>query len=212
MSDVSIPVSATVEPLHAAAEPRRGRPGYDRDQVLDIAVALFNEQGYDATSVGQLALRLGLSRAALYHHFDSKEQLLEIALDSALSGLEGVLLEPGAAEGAAVERLEYVLRGAVRVLVEQLPNVTLLLRVRGNSEVERAALVRRRSFDQAIAALVRDAQAEGSLRADIEASIATRLLFGMVNSIVEWYRPGGAEGADELGDDVLKIALDGLRA
>lgn len=193
-------------------EPRRGRPGYDRDQVLDIAVVLFNEQGYDATSVGQLAARLGLSRAALYHHFDSKEQLLELALDSALGGLESVLHEPGAVQGPAVARLEHVLRGAVRVLVERLPHVTLLLRVRGNSDVERAALARRRSFDQAIAALVRDAQAEGSLRADIEASIATRLLFGMVNSIVEWYRPGGPEGAAELGDDVLRIALGGLRA
>ena len=209
MTESAAPAPA---PEPAAGETRRGRPGYDREQVLGIAVALFHEQGYDATSVGQLALRLGLSRAALYHHFDSKEQLLEIALDSALGGLEGVLLEPGAAEGSAAERLEYVLRGAVRVLVERLPNVTLLLRVRGNSEVERSALVRRRSFDQAIAALVRDAQAEGSLRADVEASIATRLLFGMVNSIVEWYRPSGPEGAAELGDDVLKIALDGLRS
>lgn len=193
------------------SEARRGRPGYDRDEVLAIAVGLFNEQGYDATSVGQLATRLGLSRAALYHHFDSKEQLLAIALDSAMGGLESVLLEPGARAGSAADRLEYVLRGAVRVLVERLPAVTLLLRVRGNSEVERAALDRRRSFDQAITALVRDAQAEGSVRDDVEASVATRLLFGMVNSVVEWYRPGGPESASELAEDVVRLAFGGLR-
>jgi hypothetical protein len=113
--------------------------------------------------------------------------------------------------GAAIDRLAAVLRGAVAVLVAELPHVTLLLRVRGNSEVERRALTRRRAFDQRIAALVRHAQREGSVRADIEASVAARLLFGMVNSLVEWYRPGGAEEPTRLADDVVATALDGLR-
>ena len=52
-----------VDPVPAAAR-RRGRPGYDRDEVLATAVALFNEQGYDATSVSDLAVRLGLFDAA----------------------------------------------------------------------------------------------------------------------------------------------------
>ncbi|UUT35032.1 hypothetical protein L2X98_32475 [Microbacterium elymi] len=60
-------------------------------------------------------------------------------------------------------------------------------------------------------ALVRAAQEEGSVRADVDASVATRLVFGMVNSLVEWYRPGGGESADQLARDVLAVALDGLR-
>ena len=51
------------------APARRGRPGYDRDGILAVAVQLFNEQGYDATSVSDLARRLGLAKSALYHHF-----------------------------------------------------------------------------------------------------------------------------------------------
>jgi len=190
---------------------RRGRPGYDQRQVLEIAVQVFIEQGYDATSVASLAQRLGLSKSALYHHFESKEALLEVALEEAIGSLEGVLREAGAQSGSAREQLEHVLRGAVRVLVEKLSYVTLLLRVRGNSDIERAALERRRAFDRQVTALVRAAQVEGTVRADLEASVATRLLFGMVNSIVEWYRPTGAEGAAELADDVLGVALDGLR-
>lgn len=173
---------------------------------------VFIEQGYDATSVSSLAARLGLSKSALYHHFASKEQLLAVALGEALDGLEGVLEESGAHDGSARDRLEHVLRGAVLVLVDRLANVTLLLRVRGNSDVERAALERRRAFDREVTALVRAAQAEGTVRADIDPSVATRLLFGMVNSIVEWYRPAGAEGAAELARDVLAVALDGLGA
>lgn len=198
--------------VDAIPEPvRRGRPGYDRQQILAVAVQVFNEQGYDATSVAALAGRLGLTKAAMYHHFDSKEQLLEVALDRALGGLEGVLRAPDATEGTAIGRLEAVVHGAVQVLVAELPYVTLLLRVRGNSDVERAALARRRAFDQRVTALVLQAQQEGSVRSDVSASVVTRLIFGMVNSLVEWYRPGGAEGADELSDDVLTVALAGIR-
>jgi AcrR family transcriptional regulator len=179
--------------------------------MLEAAVRVFNEQGYDATSVAVLTDRLGLSKAALYHHFDSKEQVLDASLERALGSLEAVLDTDEAMSGPAIGRLAAVLRGAVAVLVAELPHVTLLLRVRGNSEVERRALTRRRAFDQRIAALVRHAQREGSVRADIEASVAARLLFGMVNSLVEWYRPGGAEDPARLADDVVATALDGLR-
>ncbi len=190
---------------------RRGRPGYDQQGILDVAVAAFNQYGYDATSMGVLADRLGLSKSAIYHHFASKDEILERALDVALSGLEGVLNEADAARGRAADRLDQVLRGAVHVLVDKLPYVTLLLRVRGNTEVERRALARRRAFDKRVPALVSEAQSEGSLRSDIDVRIVERLLFGMITSIVEWYRPGGKEDADRLADDVVAVALDGLR-
>ncbi|GAA3634161.1 TetR/AcrR family transcriptional regulator [Microbacterium awajiense] len=195
----------------AAVPARRGRPGYDRDRVLEIAVELFNEQGYDATSVSDLAARLGLSRSALYHHFTSKEELLAVALDTALGGLEGVLERPEARQGSAAARLQFVIAAAVEVLVDQLPSVTLLLRVRGNGAVEQAALARRRLFDQRVAALVADAQREGLVRADLDAALATRLVFGMVNSVVEWYRPDGPVDRDTLAREVLAVVLEGLR-
>jgi AcrR family transcriptional regulator len=190
---------------------RRGRPGYDQQGILDVAVAAFNQYGYDATSMGVLADRLGLSKSAIYHHFASKDEILDRALDAALGALEGVLSDADAATGRAADRLDLVLRGAVHVLVDKLPYVTLLLRVRGNTEVERRALARRRAFDKTVTALVSEAQTEGSLRSDIDASVVSRLAFGMINSIVEWYRPGGREDADRLADDVVAVVIDGLR-
>ena len=77
--------------------------------------------------------------------------------------------------------------------------------------VELAALERRRAFDARVTALVREAQADGQLRADLDAGIATRLIFGMVNSVAEWYRPGGSIEPEQLGREVIAIALDGLR-
>jgi AcrR family transcriptional regulator len=190
---------------------RRGRPGYDQQAVLEIAVAAFNEFGYDATSMGMLASRLGLSKSAIYHHFASKEELLQVALDVALTGLEEILTREQARSGPAADRLDVILRGAVTVLVTRQPYVTLLLRLHGNTAVERNALARRRAFSQEVAALLVAARDEGSVRRDIDPAVVARLLFGMINSIVEWYRPNGAEDADRLADDVLTIALEGLR-
>lgn len=200
----------TAQPAGEGAT-RRGRPGYDRDQVLTVAVQLFNEQGYDATSVADLAARLGLTKSALYHHFSSKEELLAIALETALSGLEAVLETALAREAPATEQLTDVVAGAVGVLTAELAPVTLLLRLRGNSDVELAAMERRRLFDQRVTTLVRAAQNEGRIRADIDAAVATRLIFGMINSVVEWYRPDGKIDPALLADDVLAVAFEGLR-
>lgn len=201
-------MTSDTAPAGAAPRGRRGRPGNDREQVLAVAVTLFIEKGYDATSVADLANRLGVTKSALYHHFSSKDELLGLALDDALTALEGVFDHPVSEAGAQLER---VIRGAVGVLVQKLPEVTLLLRVRGNSPVEHAALERRRAFDHRVTEVVTRAQDEGMLRPDVDAAVATRLVFGMVNSLTEWYRPGGALDADSLADAVLATALEGLR-
>jgi AcrR family transcriptional regulator len=148
------------------------RRRYDTASLLDVAVQVFTERGYDGTSMGDLAHASGLSKSSLYHHFESKEQLL---------------------------------------------------RVHGNTPTERWALERRREFDRIVAELVAQAAAEGDVRTDVQAGLVTRLLFGMINSLVEWYRPdevGGAArrgtssravSADELADAVVRLAFEGLR-
>ncbi|WP_217183126.1 TetR/AcrR family transcriptional regulator [Streptomyces sp. AC495_CC817] len=200
------------QPEPAEASPKRGRPGYDRAQVLEVAVRVFNEHGYDATSVAHLTGELGLTKSALYHHFDSKSAILEVALSDALDALEAVVDEARDQHPRASDQLGSIIRGAVRVLTAKLPSVTLLLRVRGNSAVETAALVRRRAFDQRVTAIVAEAQREGLLRDDVDAAVATRLIFGMINSVVEWYRPGGAVDPDELGEDIMRMTLSGLQS
>lgn len=189
---------------------RRGRPGYTREDVIRTGVQLFNEQGYDATSVADLTARLGVTKSALYHHVDSKTQILEIALDEALDGLEQAL-DAALQQPTAGERLTSIVEGAVRVLTARQPQVTLLLRLRGNSEVEVAALERRRRFDHTVTGLVRAAQADGHVRSDLDAAVTTRLIFGMINSLVEWYRPDGAVDPQLLAHEVLTLALYGAR-
>lgn len=191
--------------------PRRGRPGYDAATVLARSVDLFNAQGYDATSMSDLAAHLGLTKSAIYHHVEGKESLLRAALDDALDALEAALREAAARdELTAQERLRAVVRRSVRVLVDHQPTVTLLLRVRGNSAVEQAALARRRDIDHRLTALVAAAVEDGALRDDLEPDLVSRLLFGTVNSLVEWYRPGGPVTGEVLADTLTSLVFDGL--
>ncbi|WP_158886949.1 TetR/AcrR family transcriptional regulator [Amycolatopsis anabasis] len=197
--------------MTAEAKPaRRGRPGYDLESLLQVAVKLFNERGYDGTSMEDLSRKLGITKSAIYHHVPSKEELLRLAVNRALDGLFDVAAEVEAADGRAIDRLELLVRGSIAVLTERLPFVTLLLRVRGNTKVERAALARRREFDRIVTELVKQAEAEGDVRPDVDPAVTSRLLFGLVNSLIEWYRPRrGSSG--EIADAVCKIAFEGLR-
>jgi AcrR family transcriptional regulator len=200
-----------VPPADTVIAPRRGRPGYDRESLLRVAVDVFNERGYDRTSMEDLAQTLGITKSAIYHHVRSKDELLGLALDRALDGLFEAAEHAQGAPGRAVDRLEQLVRASIAVLVDRLPFVTLLLRVRGNTDVERSALARRRAFDRIVADLAEEAVNEGDLRPDVDPTMTARLVFGMVNSLTEWYRPRGGVSAEQLADTVCAVAFDGLR-
>jgi AcrR family transcriptional regulator len=168
----------------AQAAPRRGRPGHDQAAVLRAAIDLFNRKGYDATSIGDVAEELGVTKSAVYHHVPSKEHLLSEALDEALDELEAAVDAASRADGSAYDRLRGVVRRSVEV---------------------------RRRIDTRLAALVGQAADEGSLRADLDPDLVSRLLFGMVNSLVEWYRPSGPVDVEQLADAVTAIAFEGLQ-
>lgn len=118
-----------------------------------MAVAVFNERGYDGTGMEEPAGRLGLSKSSVHHHVSGKGERLELAVGRALDALFSVLdgVDGAGAPGTtATVRLEHVVHRGIEVLVAEPPYVTLLLRVRGDNAVERRALERRREFDHRV--------------------------------------------------------------
>ena len=193
------------------ARPRLAeRRPYDRDRVVDVAVHVFMQRGYDGTTMADIAAALGIHKTSIYHYVSGKEQLLDDALTRALDSLHGMLSEPGADEGSPVERLRYVVRRTVEIMVDRLPEVTVLLRVRGNTPTERRALSRRRDFDHAVQRMVGDAIAAGELRDDVDTALVTRLIFGMSNSVIEWYQPRGALSAGDIATAIEATVFEGM--
>jgi len=185
------------------------RPAQGPGSLLEVAVGEFITRGYDATSMEDLSRAAGITKSSFYHHFSGKEALLRAALERAIAVLFGVFDQPGAVEGSPVERLRHIVRGQVEALIGDLPYVTLLLRVRGNTGTERWALDQRRAYDAKVAEIVREAVEQGELRAEVDPALAARLLSGLVNSIAEWYRPG-RPGTDGLPDAVARAAFGGI--
>jgi AcrR family transcriptional regulator len=185
-----------------------GRAPYGLDDIVDIAVGVFLERGYDGTSMGDLAKAANITKSSFYYHVTSKEELFERGVGRALDALFGVLEEPEALRGPAIDRIRHIVRRTVEIVTERLPEVALLVRTHGNTDAEKRALERRREFDRSMTRLARQAIRDENLRADIDPSLFTRLVLGMAVSVVEWYRPEGKVRAKVLVDAVESLVFD----
>ena len=191
--------------------PKAVRPAYDVETLTDVAVAVFSTRGYDATRMEHIARAANISKSSLYHHVSSKEDLLGRALRRAVEALTATLAEPGAVNGPPGARLDYVIRRTIEAELRHLPEVSLLLRVRGNTDVERWALDERRRFQDAVTAIAAEAQAAGAVEADVDPALFARLALGMSNSLVDWYRPDGSWSTRQIADAAIKLVMKPTR-
>jgi AcrR family transcriptional regulator len=185
------------------------RKAYDLESLTDVALRVFAERGFDGSSMDDVARAAGITKAAIYHHARGKEALLERGLHRALEALFAILAEEGAIAGRAIDRLRYIVRRVVETAIAVLPELTVLVRIRGNAKAERDAIERRRAFDAHVTAIVREAQADGDFDREFDPALVVRLTFGMCNSIVEWYRPTGRFQSSEIADTVVRLVFSG---
>jgi AcrR family transcriptional regulator len=198
-------------PLRKAGRPsKQSRKSCDIDTVIDAAVRVFNRHGYEASSMEDVARETGLTKSSIYYHVASKEELLARALGRAFDPLLAVLGEPAAKSGTALERLQHIIYRAVTITLDFVHEVELLQRVKGNTKTERQALQWRRRFDRAVRGIVEDAIAAGDIRRDLDPGLLTRLIFGMSNSITQWYRPAGRRTAAAIATAVSSMVFQGI--
>lgn len=190
------------------------RRQHDSASLLQVAVRLFNERGYDGTSMDAVAAAAGLTKSSIYHHFPGKEAMLARVLDRAVADLDAAIIPAEQLlrdQGEPLDAVETVIRRTAAALMANVDGVTLFLRVRGNSETERRAIDHRRAFDRRVSALITAAASAGQLRDDLDPGLVTRIVFGAINSLIEWYRPGGDLDPRSIEDQITALALDGLR-
>jgi AcrR family transcriptional regulator len=193
----------------------RGRhAGYDdqRETILSQAARLFATQGYSATSMNQVAEACGLSKATLYHYYRDKYELLFSIAESHVERLQGIVRE-AAAEASDERQLVRVL---IRRLVEEYADAqdehwVLTSEVRFLEPADRE-----RVLDRERALVAGFARAIAALRPELdEAALAkplTMLLFGMVNWMFTWMKPGGALDHEAMAPIVADLFLGGLAA
>jgi AcrR family transcriptional regulator len=193
----------------------RGRSaGYDdqREPILSSAAHLFAQRGYAGTSMNQVAEACGLSKATLYHYYRDKYALLVSIADGHVSRLQSLVNEVAALKLAPEPRLRELIRRIVaeyadaqhaqRVLTEDVKFLEADDRVR-ILDKEREVVA---GFAQVLAALRPD------LRGRSMDKPLTMLLFGMINWMFTWMKPGGALDHEALAPIVADLFLGGLPA
>jgi TetR/AcrR family transcriptional regulator, cholesterol catabolism regulator len=203
----------------ADGETRRpGRPrgsiasttGATREGILEVAIELFAEIGYHATSVAEIGVRTDLQPGALYYHIKSKEGLLWEILrrytEEALAGALRVV----AGDDAPSAKLEQLIDVHVAIIVEHQREVLIQMRDADalNEDHSQQLLALRQQVQDCWERVLEDGHRSG------EFSHANRIvangLLGMLNSISQWYRSGHGYGADDIATDFKSLVMNGL--
>ena len=184
-----------------------------RARILDVAAALFVEQGYDATSLRQIADAVGMKAGSLYYHFDSKGDLLTAVLDI---GMDVMHTAFDAAENSTVgvpapERIEAHVRAHLAALYEYGPYTAAhVVTLRTAPEAVRGRVVPSRdAYESRWAALLETMQTGGDLDEVVDTHIARLALFGAMNSSVEWFDPDRG-GLDEVAGTIAHQFWNGV--
>jgi TetR/AcrR family transcriptional regulator, cholesterol catabolism regulator len=181
-----------------------------RTELTREAARLFAEKGYHGTSIGDLAKALGVQKASLYAHIESKQDLLYETMRDGAAAFHGALDEIPE-ELPPVEKIRLALRGHLRVVAAQLDVATVFVREWRYLEGDRREeiLAERRRYEERLRALFREGRELGELRTDLDDASAALLALSAANWAYTWLQPG--RDTDELADRFFAILLDGTR-
>lgn len=205
---VAYPVAVATPPTRPALRER-----YDRKQaqVVTDAARVFARDGYDQTTVQDLADELGIAAGGLYHYFGSKEQLLIRICDQLMDPLFERARELVEHEHDAAAALRGLVRMWVDHVVTHRDHMLVFQQERHvieRGEQWRGVRSSRKAFERLVADLLARLRAEGGLRSSDE-RLALSALLGMVNHTAQWYRPRGRLTPREVADGYLELVLAG---
>ncbi len=190
---------------------RQDRPAR-RAQILETAARIFCEKGFDKASMEDVASALGLTKAGLYHHIASKEELLFAIMSYGMDLFEQRVLSRVRTIEDPLERLRATLRGHLLLITRDRPKeVTVILHETNalQGRYGERINVRKRRYIRFLQKTFKElARRQGARRFDPGA--AAFALLGMINWIYQWYRPGGRLSDEQLADSLTDLMLHGV--
>ena len=184
-----------------------------RDQLLAIAARLFAERGFKNTTVRDIADAAGILSGSLYHHFDSKESMVDELLDSFQVELWKQYDAIAASDLTPRAKLEAIVRASFDAIDHHHSEVAIFQNDAAYLlTFERFAYLDERNlrFRRLWTGLLEAAVQSGELRADLDIELVYRFLRDTVWVAVRWYRPGGELSPSHVADQYLRILLEGI--
>lgn len=186
-----------------------------RDHLVKLAAELFARKGFQATTVREIAVEAGILSGSLYHHFDSKETIVDEVLSTFLKDLIGryraALDQDGDPRTILSEMVRIGFstlephRAAITVMqndwnyLRSLPGDRFDYLIKAEDEVERMWVEQ-----------IKRGQAEGQFRADVDPKLTYRMIRDTIWVAVRWFRPGGRLNTAGLAEHYVTVLFDGL--
>jgi TetR/AcrR family transcriptional regulator, cholesterol catabolism regulator len=182
-----------------------------RDLILATAADLFRLRGYRATTLEDIAARLGMSKASLYTYFRGKEEILAEISRLTIDTFSQGLAEISRASLSPQEKLRQVVRRHVRFVASHRSFLTVFFSEEASLPARSArALARQKDrYDKALEAIVRQGIRRGVFR-PVPPRLVVYGLLGMANWLYKWYNPRGPLGPDDIARVFLSVVEDGL--
>ncbi|WP_407646238.1 TetR/AcrR family transcriptional regulator [Gordonia iterans] len=187
--------------------------GSRRDELLVIAGDLFADRGLRATTVRDIADAAGILSGSLYHHFDSKESMVDELLRGFLDDLFARYREIVGAGLNAADTLRQLVIASFESIDAQHTAVAIYQNeARRLADEERFAYIADRNveFRELWESVLRRGVDDGEFRADLDVELVYRFLRDTVWVAVRWYRPGGPKSVDQIAGQYLSVVLDGI--
>lgn len=199
----------------SSSKKRLGRPpaiDNPKQNILDYASRLFAEKGYETSSLNDLASAMGVSKAAVYHYFQTKQQIYDAIILDTLGGLVATVTESVAQETEAKKKLERFMTSHARYFEAHRHGfVVMLVGFSGmaHSEFRAEAMALRDAHERLLRLIIEEGVASGAFR-PVNVVMTGRAVLSLLNWMVRWFKPGGAT-AEELVIDYYNLLLGGMQ-
>ncbi len=190
-----------------------------RQEILRTAARLFQQRGYDATSMNDVAAALKLSKGGLYHHFQSKDEILFEIMDHAMQITEERVLNPVRGVADPEERLRALIRLHIEVVLSPRDReITVMLHENHPlpPSLRKRINARKKDYVHFLENLMAEVQHKSRHSHHTTAKVSPRAaafaLLGMINWIYQWYKPEGDLQAQNLIPQFTDLIFGGIFA
>lgn len=196
-------------PWPNAADRERER-GEKRSALLSAAVRSFNERGFHATSLDDVAASLNVTKPTIYYYFANKDEILFECVRLGLDGIRQIAEAVENAGGSGLDRLTALMRGYAVIMTKDFGMCVTRTADHELSEESRTRFrALKREIDITVRRVVEDGISDGSIASD-DARLTTFTLAGALNWIARWYEPNGPLTAEQIADSCVKTLVQGL--
>jgi AcrR family transcriptional regulator len=183
-----------------------------RQEILRTAARLFQQQGYDGTSMNDVAAALKLSKGGLYHHFQSKDEILFNLMDHAMDITQERVINAVRGIADPEARLRALIRLHISVVLSiRDREITVMLHENHPlpPPLRKRINTRKKDYVHFVEKLIAEVQSVRGSKSNVNPRAGAFALLGMINWIYQWYRPGGKLQEENLAQQYTDIFFAG---